>query len=96
MGIGLATVRRIAALARLELADDEAERLAGELDAIVGYVDQLQAVDTGEVQGVSNVNGLCNVTRPDEPGAMLLPVEVLANAPRCSQQGFLVPKAVDR
>jgi len=89
-------VRHLAKLANLSLSQDEAVRMAGELEAIVGYVAQLQAVDTTGVEPIANVMGLTNVSRPDVAGPMLSQKQVLANAPQKNEVAFLVPKVVER
>lgn len=89
-------VRHVAKLARLALSDDEIGTMADELNAIVGYVEQLSEVDTEGVEPIANVAGLENITRPDEPSDMLSAKEVLGNAPQANEVAFLVPKAVER
>jgi aspartyl-tRNA(Asn)/glutamyl-tRNA(Gln) amidotransferase subunit C len=89
-------VRHVAKLARLALSDDEITTMADELNAIVGYVEQLSEVDTAGVEPIANVAGLENITRPDEPQRMLSATEVLGNAPQANEVAFLVPKAVER
>lgn len=61
-----AHVRHIARLARLELTDAEVHRYASELTAILGYIDQLQEVNTENVQPTAQVTGLTNTLRPDQ------------------------------
>jgi aspartyl-tRNA(Asn)/glutamyl-tRNA(Gln) amidotransferase subunit C len=89
-------VRHLAKLANLALSQAEAQRMAVELEAIVGYVQQLQAVDTRGVEPLANVMGLSNVSRPDQPGEMLSQKLTLSNAPQKNEVGFLVPKVVER
>jgi aspartyl-tRNA(Asn)/glutamyl-tRNA(Gln) amidotransferase subunit C len=89
-------VRHLAKLANLSLSAEEAVRMAGELEAIVGYVAQLQAVDTTGVEPIANVMGLTNVSRPDVAGPMMSQKLVLANAPQKNEVAFLVPKVVER
>lgn len=59
-------VRRIAALAKIAITDDEAQKFTKELDAILEYVRQLDAVDVTGLQPTYQVTGLKNVTRQDE------------------------------
>lgn len=59
-------VKYVAALAKIAITDDEAATFTKELDAILGYVQQLDAVDTTGLQPTYQVTGLTNVTRPDE------------------------------
>ena len=89
-------VRHLCKLASLGLGDDEVHRMAGELEAIVGYVQQLREVDTTGVEPIANVAGLENVTRADVAQGMLSQREVLANAPSRNEVAILVPKVVER
>ncbi len=91
-----AEVRHLAKLANLGLSDPDIQRMAKELEAIVGYVQQLQSVDTAGVEPIANVAGLANVTRPDVAGAMLSQRDVLGNAPQKNEVAILVPKVVER
>ena len=96
MAITEANVRHIAKLANLALADAEVTRMTGELGVIVGYIEQLAAVDTEGVEPIAQVTGLVNVVRSDTPRDMLARSRVLGNAPKADEVAFLVPKAVDR
>ena len=96
MAITEVNVRHIAKLANLALADAEVARITGELGVIVGYIEQLQAVDTAGVEPIAQVTGLVNVVRADTPRDMLPRGRVLGNAPKADEVAFLVPKAVDR
>jgi aspartyl-tRNA(Asn)/glutamyl-tRNA(Gln) amidotransferase subunit C len=58
-------VRHIARLARLNLTPSEVEKFAGQLSAIVGYIEHLGEVDTSSVVETNQVTGLTNVSRPD-------------------------------
>lgn len=59
-------ILKLARLARLELTDQEATDFATEINQILEYVEQLQAVDVDGLQPTSQVNGLTNVSRADE------------------------------
>ncbi len=96
MAISDQNVRHLAKLANLALDDAAVARMRGELEAIVGYVEQLQQVDTTGIAPVANVAGLVNVSRPDVPGHMFATKEVLANAPAKNEVAILVPKVVER
>lgn len=74
-------VRKIADLARLELSDAELAALAGQLDAILGYIDLLREVDTTTVEPLAHALDVSNVFRDDEPAPSLPVEEALANAP---------------
>jgi aspartyl-tRNA(Asn)/glutamyl-tRNA(Gln) amidotransferase subunit C len=94
--ITTAEVRRLAKLANLAIPEADLERRARELDAIVGYVDQLSQVATDGVEPIANVAGLHTEGRPDVPGRMFTQAEALANAPSRNEVAFLVPKVVER
>lgn len=64
--ISIEDVRRVAALAKIAITDAEAQKLAKELDAILGYVRQLDAVDTAGLEPTYQVTGLDNITRKDK------------------------------
>lgn len=59
-------VLKLARLARLDLTEDEIGEYTAELSEILQYVEQLQAVDTANLQPTNQVTGLTNVTRADE------------------------------
>lgn len=87
-------VKRLAVLARIGLSDVEVTKLAAELDAIVGFVEKLQAVDTTGVEPTSQVTGLVDVWREDEPKkSPISPVELLKNAPE-QKDGFIKVRRV--
>lgn len=86
-------VRRIAALANIGLSDTEVTQMTVELDAIVGFVQQLQSVDTTDVAATDQVTGLVDVMRPDEVKSELSRKQLLANAP-AQQDGFFKVKRV--
>ena len=88
-------VERIAALARLSLSNDEAERMATELDTILGYVETLGEVDTAGIPPTSHVIPLPTPLREDRGGPSLDPEVALANAPEREGTAFVVPKVIE-
>ena len=93
--ISLAEVEHVARLARLELIDAEKERMRGQLDAIIGYIETLQRVDTTDVPPTAHVLPLVNVMREDEMRPSY-PVEaMLANAPDLEGESFRVPRILE-
>ena len=89
--ITLAEVEHVARLARLALDADEKERMRSQLDAILGYVEQLRRVNTDGVEPTAHVLPLVNVLRDDEVRPSY-PVEaMLANAPDAEDGHFKVP-----
>jgi len=88
-------VERIAELARLALAPDEAERMAAELAAILGYVEQLDALDTDAVEPTYHALPLKTPLREDRAEPPLPPERAVANAPAHEGFAFVVPKVLD-
>ena len=80
----------IAALSRLKLSEEEAGRMAGELEQILSYMDVLDGLDT-----MSHIVPLKNVLREDETAPSMDRGELLKNAPATDGGTFLVPKAVE-
>lgn len=93
--IDRAEVERIAELARLELAPDEAERMTAELAAILGYVEQLGALDTEAVEPTYHALPLATPLRVDRAETPLAPARAVANAPAHDGFAFVVPKVLD-
>ncbi len=85
-------VARLAKLARLALTDEEISGFAGQLDAILGYVGAIQAVDVTGVAATDNPIKNVNVTRPDGVAASLTQAEALAEAPAVVDERFAVPQ----
>ena len=95
MSVDAATVRRIAHLARIAVADDEAEHLRGEINAILAFVEQLSEVDVTGIEPMTSVTPMVIKKRPDvvtEGGDV---DAVLRNAPATENNYFLVPKVVE-
>lgn len=84
-------VLHVARLARLELTDDEVERMAGELSGILEHVDLIADLDLEGVQPTAHVVALENVLRADEPEPSLARSDALATAPDPSDGAFRVP-----
>jgi aspartyl-tRNA(Asn)/glutamyl-tRNA(Gln) amidotransferase subunit C len=85
-------VARLAKLARLELTDAELDGFARQLDAILGYVSQVQSVDVTDVKPTGNPLRDVNVTRPDVVEPCLTQEQVLAEAPAAIDGRFAVPR----
>jgi aspartyl-tRNA(Asn)/glutamyl-tRNA(Gln) amidotransferase subunit C len=85
----------VASLAKIAITPEEAERFTKELDAILGYVRQLDAVDTKGLEPTYQVTGLTNVTRPDELiDYGTTQKDLLKNAPRQKGGALEVPKVL--
>jgi aspartyl-tRNA(Asn)/glutamyl-tRNA(Gln) amidotransferase subunit C len=93
--ITLAQVEHVARLARLDLAPDEKERMRGQLNAILGYVEQLRRVDTAGIEPTAHVLPLVNVFREDEVRPSYPVAAMLANAPEPEDEQFRVPRILE-
>jgi aspartyl-tRNA(Asn)/glutamyl-tRNA(Gln) amidotransferase subunit C len=87
-----AEVEHVARLARLELTEDEKERMTAQLDAILGYMDKLNALDTSQVEPTTTVIPMVSVMRRDVVRPSLDREEALANAPDRADAFFRVPR----
>jgi aspartyl-tRNA(Asn)/glutamyl-tRNA(Gln) amidotransferase subunit C len=95
MKISREQVRHVAALARLELSPKEEERIAGELESILGYVDKLNELDVSNVEPTSHVFDVGMAFREDEVCNRPAVDELLENAPDRWQDFFRVPKIIE-
>ena len=92
----IADVERIAALAQLELTDEEKQLFTKQLADILAYAEQVQAIDTSGVAATAHVLGAQQVERPDEPRPSLPGEDALANAPDADHDAglFRVPRVI--
>lgn len=95
MSVDTPTVRRIAHLARIAVAEDELEHLKGELNAILAFVEQLQQVDVDGVEPMTSVIPLQMKMRADEVTEGEIAADIVRNAPATDENFFLVPKVVE-
>ncbi|HEY8581366.1 MAG TPA: Asp-tRNA(Asn)/Glu-tRNA(Gln) amidotransferase subunit GatC [Capillimicrobium sp.] len=84
-------VHHVARLARLQLTDDEVERMAGELSSILGHIERISELDLEGVEPTTHVVEVANALRADEPRPSLPREVALASAPSSDGEGFLVP-----
>jgi aspartyl-tRNA(Asn)/glutamyl-tRNA(Gln) amidotransferase subunit C len=95
MSVDADTVRRIAHLARIKVADDEIEHLQAELNTILAFFEQLSEVDVEGVEPMTSVTPMQMKKRPDEVTDGGDPEAVLSNAPAREDNFFVVPKVVE-
>jgi len=86
-----AEVDYVARLARLELSDEEAERMAVELSNVLDHIDRIRELDLEGVEPTSHVVDVVNALRADEPWPSLRREVALAQAPEPVDGGFGVP-----
>jgi aspartyl-tRNA(Asn)/glutamyl-tRNA(Gln) amidotransferase subunit C len=95
MSVDADTVRRIAHLARIAVADDEVEHLQGELNAILAFVEQLGEVNVDGIAPMTSVTPMEMKKRPDVVTDGGDPEAILANAPARQDDYFVVPRVVE-
>ena len=95
MSVDTATVRRIAHLARIAVADDEVEHLKGELNAMLAFVEQLSEVDVEGVEPMTSVTPMAMKKRQDVVTDGGIAADIVRNAPATEDNFFLVPKVVE-
>ena len=84
-------VLHVARLARLQLTDEETERMAGELSSILGHIERISELDLDGVEPTSHVVEVANALRRDVPHECLDREVALSQAPARTEDGFLVP-----
>ena len=95
MSVDLATVKRVARLARIAVTEEEAARMEGELNTILGFVEQLGEVNVDGVEPMTSVTPMAMKKREDIVTDGSKADDVVANAPETTDNFFLVPKVVE-
>lgn len=95
MKLSKAEVEHVALLARLELSEEEKDRLTGQLNQLMEHFEQLQKLDTDDIEPTSHSIPVSNVFREDKVGECLTVEEALANAPESRDDYFVVPQIVE-
>jgi aspartyl-tRNA(Asn)/glutamyl-tRNA(Gln) amidotransferase subunit C len=95
MSVDAATVKRVAHLARIALPEEEVARMQGELNAILGFVDELSKVDVGGVEPMTSVTPMRLKQRADMVTDGGDADAIIANAPMSDDHFFVVPKVVE-
>jgi len=88
-------VKKVAKLSRLQLTDEEVKEFAGQLSAILDYMEKLNELDTAAVEPLAHCLPINNVFRADEAKESLGTEKTLANAPQRDGDFFKVPKILD-
>jgi aspartyl-tRNA(Asn)/glutamyl-tRNA(Gln) amidotransferase subunit C len=87
-------IRHVAKLARLAIDEEHLRKFVPQIEAILGYVAQLQKVHIEGVEPMAHAVPLCNVLRTDEVGPTLPVEKVLQSAPQIDGEFFRVPKVI--
>jgi aspartyl-tRNA(Asn)/glutamyl-tRNA(Gln) amidotransferase subunit C len=95
MSVDLATVKRVARLARIAVNEEDANRMTGELNAILGFVQQLDEVDISGVEPLTSVIPMALRRRADAITDGDKAEDIVANAPGSEENFFVVPKVIE-
>jgi aspartyl-tRNA(Asn)/glutamyl-tRNA(Gln) amidotransferase subunit C len=95
MSVDIDTVKRVARLSRIAVTEEEAGRMTGELNVILGFVEQLSEVDVAGVEPMTSVIPIAMKKRDDRVTDGDKAADIVANAPATEENFFLVPKVVE-
>ena len=95
MAVDADTVRRIAHLARISVAEGDVEHLKGELNTMLAFVEQLEEVNVANVEPMTSVTPMAMKKRVDAVTDGGLAEDVVRNAPMTEDNYFLVPKVIE-
>ena len=95
MSVDLATVKRVARLSRIAVSEEDANRMVGELNGILGFVEQLSEVNVDGVEPMTSVTPMDMRKRADAVTDGSKAEDIVANAPATDRNFFMVPKVVE-
>lgn len=95
MSVDADTVKRIGRLARIKIEDSDVEKLNGELNTILEFVEQLSEVDVAGVEPMTSVAPMALRRREDQVTDGGYPEKIVANSPLSEDNFFMVPKVVE-
>ncbi len=95
MSIDKDTAAKVAKLARIKVEESDLDALAGEFNAILGFVEQLNEVDVNDVEPMVSVEPMRLKRREDVVTDGGMPEKILSNAPDAREGFFAVPKVVE-
>lgn len=95
MSVDQATVKRVANLSRIEISDDNVEKMQGELNIILGFIEQLSEVDVEGVEPMTSVMPMDMKKRIDAVTDGSKAADIVANAPDTDDNFFVVPKVIE-
>jgi len=96
MNIDKETVEKVAHLARLELAEDEKEKMIADMNKILGFMDKLSEIDTSGIEPLVYMTNEINTVREDVIKQEVTHEEALLNAPKHDKDYFLVAKVIEK
>ncbi|MEP2947015.1 MAG: Asp-tRNA(Asn)/Glu-tRNA(Gln) amidotransferase subunit GatC [Lentilitoribacter sp.] len=95
MSVDQATVKRVAKLSRIAISEENLGKMEGELNAILGFVEQLSEVDVEGVEAMTSVTPMDMKKRKDGVTDGSKAADIVANAPESDDNFFVVPKVVE-
>lgn len=95
MKIDNAVVNKVAYLARIELKPEELQKISGQLQGIIDFIDKLKELDVANIQSASHILPVANVFREDSPAPSLSNDKAVLNAPAPQGNFFSVPKVIE-
>lgn len=95
MSVDLTTVKRVAHLARIAVSEEQAEKMTGELNVILGFVQSLDEVNVDGVEPMTSVIPTAMRMREDVANDGNIAAEVVENAPVTEENFFMVPKVIE-
>jgi aspartyl-tRNA(Asn)/glutamyl-tRNA(Gln) amidotransferase subunit C len=96
MTIDKQTVKKVADLARISIAEDQFDGLTGEMDKILTFMEKLNELDTTEVKPLVYMNEASNVWREDVAKQEIATADGLKNAAKHNEEFFFVPKIIEK
>ena len=95
MKIDKESIKKIAHLARLEFDESSAEKMSRDMSQILDWVEQLNEIDTSQIEPLTTMSSEVNVMREDKVGHHLSHEAALSNAPKKDSDYFRVPKVLE-
>jgi len=95
MSVDAATVKRIGSLARIRIEENEVAGYQSELNAILGFIEQLAEVDVSGIEPMTSVTPMTLRRRDDVVSDGGYPEKVVSNAPLTEDNFFMVPKVIE-
>jgi len=96
MEITIKTIDKLGNLAKLQFSETEKIAIKSDLEKMVGFIEQLQQVDTTNIEPLLHISDAVNVLREDNLGGSIITEEALLNAPSNDGQFFTVPKVIKK
>lgn len=94
--ITIDTINKLSNLSQLQFNDEEKIQLQQDLEKMIGFINQLEKIDTTGIEPLQHISDAVNVLREDELKGSITREEALMNAPSKDEQFFKVPKVIKK